>query len=69
MAGDAGHDAARGRVEEERKVEEREEDGPARAEEEEARAVAHVDGEVVVAEIKPAHEPGGIRELWTTMRT
>lgn len=68
MAEDTGQEAARG-VEEECEVEETEEDRPAGCEEQEPRAVAHVDGEVVVAEIKPAHEPGGIRELWTTMRT
>ena len=48
VAEDAGQDTAGGRVQEERKVEEREEDRPARAEEQEARAVAHVDERVWV---------------------
>ena len=66
VAEDAGHDPARRRVHEERKVEEREEYGPARAEEEEARAVAHVDGEEVMPEVEAAREPGGDRELSAT---
>ena len=63
MAEDAGQDTAGGRVQEERKVEEREEDRPARAEKQKARAVANVNGEEVVPEVEPAHEPGGDRKL------
>ena len=63
MAEDGGHDAPGGGVEEERKVEEREEDRPARAEEQEARPVAHREREEVVPEVEPAHEPGRDREL------
>ena len=69
MAEDAGEDASSRRVDEERKVEEAEEDCPTRDEEQEPRPVAHGEREVVMPEVEPAHEPGGIRELWTTMRT
>ena len=63
MAEDAGQDTAGRRVQEERKVEEREEDRPARAEEQETRAVAHIEGEVIMSKVVPTHEPGGDREL------
>lgn len=63
MAEDAGHDPPGRRVEEQREVEEGEEDRPAGGEEQVPRAVAHVDGEVVMAQVEPAHEPRRDGEL------
>ena len=63
MTEDGGEDATGGRVEEEREVEEREEDRPARVEEQEARPVAHGEREEVMPEVEPAREPGGDGKL------
>ena len=66
MTEHGGEDTPCGRMEEEREVEEREEDRPARVEEQEARSVAHGEREEVVAEVEAADEPGGDRELRAT---
>ena len=63
MTEHGGEDTPCGRMEEEREVEEREEDRPARVEEQEARSVAHGEREEVVAEVEPACEPGGDGKL------
>ena len=63
MAEDRGKDTPSGRVEEEREVEEREENRPARVEEQEARPVAHGEREEVVSEVEPACEPSGDSKL------
>ncbi len=63
MTEDASHDPPSRGVEEQRKVEQGEEYGPAGGEEQVPRAVAHGDGEVIMAQVEPAREPSRDREL------